>query len=462
VSAGLGQEPVQALAYLPGSEDGLFAATDRGVYYRDERTSTWMTYDLGLPRVLVTSLAYQPGEGNLVAATWGRSQWETPLCGGTPREAVRSDPLGNDTVLALRPLAQDELVETGAAAASGVPDIFVAVVDANLDPTPLRRDAYRQRGPAAGNAIVTTGDGTSHVVVGTGSNGVHGGTDIVFLRVSAIDLASAGPIDLGTGGNDAGNDIVERSDTGFVVAGRAGTLALILRLSDSGIIQGNSYPFAAGTSEATAIAAVDDGFMVTGWCRLGGSTDDDIFLQHLDVLGAPTGSPIVIDSPGTSERPKSMVAAFDGTLVIAGLVGDPDLTGPRDAYVVKVKPSGTVLWQHTSDAPFDDLAYRVAEDDNGFWVIGTATSDLQETDVHAAHLTIDGCVEWERSYGGSRNEEGRALALLKRSSRKVPTTAIVGGSKTSAAGDTDEMLRKVTGCFIPFDPIAPGGIEALQ
>src|SRR5580698_75399 len=53
--------------------------TDQGVYYHDTILNSWVFYNTGLPMVMVADLKiYEPGE-QLIAATYGRGTWETPL-----------------------------------------------------------------------------------------------------------------------------------------------------------------------------------------------------------------------------------------------------------------------------------------------------------------------------------------------------------------------------------------------
>ncbi|HWY98802.1 MAG TPA: T9SS type A sorting domain-containing protein, partial [Bacteroidia bacterium] len=78
ISGGLPNLPVNCITYQPGSPDGIYLGTDKGVYYMDNTTSGWIPFNAGLPNVEVFDLKiYSPGN-LLLAATFGRGTWETP------------------------------------------------------------------------------------------------------------------------------------------------------------------------------------------------------------------------------------------------------------------------------------------------------------------------------------------------------------------------------------------------
>lgn len=84
ISTGLPTLPVNAIVYESGSPNRIFVGTDQGVYYHDTVGNAWEPYNTGLPLVMVANLAiYQAGQ-ELIAATYGRGTWETPLPDNSP------------------------------------------------------------------------------------------------------------------------------------------------------------------------------------------------------------------------------------------------------------------------------------------------------------------------------------------------------------------------------------------
>ena len=84
VSTGLPNLPVNCLTYQEGSNDGLYAGTDIGIYYIDNTYTTWQPFFTGLPRVDVQELEIAYGIEKIRAATNGRGLWESGLAVSVP------------------------------------------------------------------------------------------------------------------------------------------------------------------------------------------------------------------------------------------------------------------------------------------------------------------------------------------------------------------------------------------
>ncbi len=80
-SQGLPNIPINAIRYFKGAEyDILFAATDAGVFYRDELMSKWELFGEGLPLTVISDIEINYTKKKLVAATFGRGLWEADIC----------------------------------------------------------------------------------------------------------------------------------------------------------------------------------------------------------------------------------------------------------------------------------------------------------------------------------------------------------------------------------------------
>lgn len=84
VSNNLPNIPFSSIVYQKGSDDGIYAGSDNGVYYIDNSMSNWQDFSTNLPKTIVKELEIyyddaNPDNSRLRAATYGRSVWETPL-----------------------------------------------------------------------------------------------------------------------------------------------------------------------------------------------------------------------------------------------------------------------------------------------------------------------------------------------------------------------------------------------
>lgn len=78
--SGLPNLPANCIVSESGSPNAIYVGTDQGVYYHDTVTNSWVFYNSGLPMVMIGDLTiYQPGGGKIIAATYGRGTWESPL-----------------------------------------------------------------------------------------------------------------------------------------------------------------------------------------------------------------------------------------------------------------------------------------------------------------------------------------------------------------------------------------------
>lgn len=81
ISGALPNIPMNCIVYDDNSTvDAIYVGTDLGVYYLDNTLAgVWQNYSAGLPNVMVFELEINPTSQKLIAATYGRGVWETPL-----------------------------------------------------------------------------------------------------------------------------------------------------------------------------------------------------------------------------------------------------------------------------------------------------------------------------------------------------------------------------------------------
>lgn len=81
ISGALPNIPANCIVYDETSNlDGVFLGTDLGVYYLDSTMAgVWQNFSAGMPNVMVFELEVNTASNKLIAATYGRGLWETPL-----------------------------------------------------------------------------------------------------------------------------------------------------------------------------------------------------------------------------------------------------------------------------------------------------------------------------------------------------------------------------------------------
>ena len=74
------------IVYAPGSNNGVYLATDLGVFYRDDDLGDWIFFSNGLPNVVVKKLEVIDDQNTIRAATYGRGLWQS----GTYKDCIVS------------------------------------------------------------------------------------------------------------------------------------------------------------------------------------------------------------------------------------------------------------------------------------------------------------------------------------------------------------------------------------
>ena len=89
-----------------------------------------------------------------------------------------------------------------------------------------------------------------------------------------------------------------------------------------------------------------------------------------------------------------------------------------DSNLVPIKLTGEIEWQKTFGGANDDIARAIIEtSDKGYAIIGYTNSidgditdkTVAENDFWVLKLDANGIVEWQKTYGGSGDDQGRAI-----------------------------------------------------
>jgi len=79
ISGTLPNLPVNCVVHQKDFNDRIYVGTDIGVYYRDNNTDNWVSFNTNLPNVVITELEIQYSTNKLRAATFGRGLWEAEI-----------------------------------------------------------------------------------------------------------------------------------------------------------------------------------------------------------------------------------------------------------------------------------------------------------------------------------------------------------------------------------------------
>ncbi|MDI6760224.1 MAG: hypothetical protein QMD05_05320 [Candidatus Brocadiaceae bacterium] len=103
----------------------------------------------------------------------------------------------------------------------------------------------------------------------------------------------------------------------------------------------------------------------------------------------------------------------DGGYIVAGATRSFG-AGETDAWVLKLRPDGSIEWQKSYGGVKNDWAHSIQQtSDGGYIVAGHISSFFTEeegiVDLWVLKLGPDGAVEWEKTYGGGGSDETNSI-----------------------------------------------------
>ncbi len=280
----------------------------------------------------------------------------------------------------------------------------------------------------------------------------------------------------------------QTTDGGYIVAGfttsndsditfnHGGEDVWIIKLNASGTLAWQKTYGGTADEMATAIQQTTDGGYIVG--GLSNSTDGDVTGNHggddywvlkLNDTGAIQwensygGSNDEDD--GDEAYPGTIEQTIDGGYVLTGTTNstDGDVTGYHggtlyDFWVVKLSPTGSIVWEKCLGGTQDDDGYFVQQTaDTGYIVSGTSNSldgdithNLGTYDYWIVKLSSSGNLVWQKNYGGSHDEYAYCIHPTSDSEYIVCGFSKSNDSEVSGNhGDYDGWVLKLGYCNLP-------------
>jgi hypothetical protein len=336
-------------------------------------------------------------------------------------------------------------------------------------------------GTAADNAysIESTPDG-GYVVTGfTQSNndgeviGNHGGLDYWVIKLDAIGTIQWKKC-FGGSTDDYAFVVKNTSDGGFIVAGQTSSTdgnitgnhgdfdCGLVKLDANGNIQ---WQKSLGGSNGDYVYSIqptpDGGYFVGGVTT---STDGNVTLNH----GESDYWAVKLDATGTIQWQKSfggsglesvqsVQTTSDGGYVMAGFSQSTDgnVTGNHgdyDCWIVKLNANGTMQWQKSLGGSGYDAAFSIQTTSDGGYVVagksnstnGNVTGNHGYFDYWVLKLNSSGNVQWQKSLGGSGEEDANSIQKTADGGYVVAGFSdSVNGNVTGNHGDRDFWVVKL-------------------
>lgn len=292
----------------------------------------------------------------------------------------------------------------------------------------------------------------------------------VFLITNSFSQAPAIQWQKCFGGsdNDEAHSVIQTADGGYITAGSTASNNgdvtgfhgyfdyWVVKLDSSGAIQWQKSLGGTGDDEAASIIqCMDGGYVVAGFTY---SNDGDVMGNH----GASDYWIVKLDSYGniqwqkslggsTYDMANSIMQTADGYYTIAGssLSKDGDVTSNHtgfDYWIVRLDTSGNIQWQKSFGGSSDEEAHSIiSTHDGGYIVSGYSFSN--DGDVSGNHGFLDywiikldsaANIEWQKTLGGTHLDQ--AYSIIQANDYGY----IVAGFSYSDDGDITSHLGTTT------------------
>lgn len=264
--------------------------------------------------------------------------------------------------------------------------------------------------------------------------------------------------------DDRGNSLLQTSDGGFAILGysqssdgdvveNAGAQDhWIARTDTSGnLIWQKSYGFSGRDEGISVIQTNDLGFLIVGVLDVTASGGEGSTSRRKHAGGDYWAIKITANGElqwskffgGTfTDTAYDVVETQEGSFIIVGSSDSTDVDisdnkGAYDFWVVKISGSGDLVWEKNyGGSEIDEAHAIISSSDGNYLIVGeTRSSDGDiafnngAADVWVIKISDNSDLIWEKTYGGSSFDVGRAITKLQNSGY------IIAGSSRSADGD---------------------------
>ena len=244
--------------------------------------------------------------------------------------------------------------------------------------------------------------------------------------------------------NDEAYSIIQTKDEGYAVAASTGarvwgeTNCWIMKLDAKGNMEWENNFGGIGWDEIYSIIQTKDGsFITTGCVWSKGAGRGDVRVAKLNKKGGLLWDKAFGGSENDEAR--SIVQTNDGGYAVVGFTVLED-TGDRDFWVIKLDKDGNKVWDRTFGGTSEDWANSIIQSKNGNYMVAGWTKSMGagKTDVWIVKLDKRGNLIWDKTFGGSENDEAHSIIQTEDGGY-----AVVGWTKSKGAGNADVWVIKL-------------------
>ncbi len=294
------------------------------------------------------------------------------------------------------------------------------------------------------NAMVQTIDGGFAMAGNTNSFGA-GSNDFWLVKTDAAGNKQWNKT-YGGNGSDLAVTVFQTSDGGFAIAGltssfgAGGMDAWLVKTDSAGNMQWNKTYGGTGADYAFSVVQTGDGgYAVSGPTASFGAGSMDVWLFKTDASGNMVWNKTY---GGTGyEWMDQMIKTADGGYAISGYTSSFG-AGGTDVWLVKADASGNMQWNKTYGGTANDNGFHLLQETGGGYVIvgSTLSFGAGGSDVWLIKTDSSGSMLWNQTYGGTGSDVGSSVVQASNGGY-----ALAGSTSSFGAGSNDFYVIKVDG-----------------
>ncbi|MEN6590344.1 MAG: hypothetical protein ABFC76_03245 [Fervidobacterium sp.] len=188
----------------------------------------------------------------------------------------------------------------------------------------------------------------------------------------------------------------------------------VFKLSEDGVLVWENMYGGTGNDEGLCIQKTNDGGYIVAGYTTSSSNDEDVYVVKLDQDGESEWGK-TYTNPG-NDRANCIQETADGNYVITGFttvtVTSNSLNSSNvDVLFLKIDEDGDILSQKRFGGTGEDKGKWIQQTNDGGYIIAGSTNSFGAggNDVYIVKLNSDGDYEWDKTYGGTGNDEANGV-----------------------------------------------------
>jgi len=250
--------------------------------------------------------------------------------------------------------------------------------------------------------------GGGYLIGGSSSSFGDGNDDYYLIKTDSLGI-TVWEKTYDAGGRDLGASICLTSDGGYLLIGdSSGNIYIIKVDSGGGIVWDRTFLDMAGSS---IIATADNNFMIAGtkYTIENNEFERDAMIMKIN----SNGIPVWTKTFGIEQsRARSINPTSTGGYIAAGYT-QGSASDIREMYLINIDSNGNTIWIRNFGGDSNDYSDSVAQtSDGGFILTGSTDSfGAGKFDVYLVKVDQGGSFQWQKTFGGTNSDHGRAVVL---------------------------------------------------